>query len=133
MSITYKYNLFSPKLMTIYLNVLLFCTPSWDISLTDIYQYYYYYCHYKLYLGTACSTNGGAEDCTSILVGKPEVNRPLRRPRRRWVHNIKIDLREIGWDGMDWIDLAQDKNQWTSGICGSYSEVLRNFVVFFRS
>jgi hypothetical protein len=38
--------------------------------------------------------------------------RPLGRPRRRWVHNIKMDLREIGWDGMDWIDLAQDRDQW---------------------
>jgi hypothetical protein len=38
--------------------------------------------------------------------------RPLGRPRRRWVDNIKMDLREIGWDGMDWIDLAQDRNQW---------------------
>jgi hypothetical protein len=41
-----------------------------------------------------------------ILVGKPEQKRPLGRPRRRWVDNIKIDLREIGWDSMDWIDLA---------------------------
>jgi hypothetical protein len=38
-----------------------------------------------------------------ILVGKTEVKRPLRRPRCRWVDNIKIDLREIGWDGLDWI------------------------------
>jgi hypothetical protein len=37
--------------------------------------------------------------------------RPLGRPRRRWVVNVKIDLREIEWDGMDWIDLAQDKDQ----------------------
>jgi hypothetical protein len=42
------------------------------------------------------------------LVGKPEGKRPLGRPRCGWVDNIKIDLREIGWDGMDWIDLAQD-------------------------
>jgi hypothetical protein len=47
-----------------------------------------------------------------ILVGKPEGKRPLRRPRRRWVDNIKIDLREIGWDFMDWINLAQDREQW---------------------
>jgi hypothetical protein len=45
-------------------------------------------------------------------VGKPEGKRPLGRPRRRWVDNIKMDLRETGWDGMDWIDLAQDRNQW---------------------
>jgi hypothetical protein len=47
-----------------------------------------------------------------ILVGKPEGKRPLGRPRRRWVDNIKMDLREIGWDGMDWIDVAQDRDQW---------------------
>jgi hypothetical protein len=47
-----------------------------------------------------------------ILVGKPEGKRPLGRPRRRWVDNIKIDLIEIGWNGTDWIDLAQDRDQW---------------------
>jgi hypothetical protein len=47
-----------------------------------------------------------------ILVGMPEGKRRLGRPRRRWVDNIKIDLREIGWDGVDWIDMAQDKDQW---------------------
>jgi hypothetical protein len=46
-----------------------------------------------------------------ILVGKPEDKSPLGKPRRRWVDNIKMDLGEIGWDGMDWIDLAQDRNQ----------------------
>jgi hypothetical protein len=44
-----------------------------------------------------------------ILVGKPEGKRPLGRPRRRWVDSIKMDLR---YDGMDWIDLAQDRDQW---------------------
>jgi hypothetical protein len=42
-----------------------------------------------------------------LLVGKPQG-----RPRSKWVDNIKMDLREIGWDGMDWIDLAQDRDQW---------------------
>jgi hypothetical protein len=46
-----------------------------------------------------------------ILVGNPEGKRPLGRPRRRWVDNINIDLREIEWDGGDWIDLAQDRDQ----------------------
>jgi hypothetical protein len=46
------------------------------------------------------------------LAGKPEGKRPLERPRRRWVDNNKIDLREIGWDGRDWIELAQDTDQW---------------------
>jgi hypothetical protein len=45
-------------------------------------------------------------------VGKPEGKRPLGRPRRRWVYNIKMDLREIRWDGMDWIYLARDRDQW---------------------
>jgi hypothetical protein len=46
-------------------------------------------------------------------VGKPEGKRPLERPRRRWVDNIKMDLRAIGLDSMDdWIDVAQDRDQW---------------------
>jgi hypothetical protein len=47
-----------------------------------------------------------------ILLGKSEGKRPLGRSRRRWVDNIKIDLREIEWDGMDWIDLPPDTDQW---------------------
>jgi hypothetical protein len=47
-----------------------------------------------------------------ILVGKPEGKRPLGRSRRRWEDNIRMDLRERGWGGMDWIDLAQDRDQW---------------------
>jgi hypothetical protein len=46
------------------------------------------------------------------FVEKPEGKRPLGRPRRRWADNIKIDIREIGWDGMDWIDLVHDRDQW---------------------
>jgi hypothetical protein len=45
-------------------------------------------------------------------MGNPEGKRPLGRPRRRWVDNSKIDLTEIGWDGGDWIDLDQDRDQW---------------------
>jgi hypothetical protein len=47
-----------------------------------------------------------------ILVRKPEGKRPLGRPRRSWVDNIKMDFREIEWFGIDWIDLAQDRDQW---------------------
>jgi hypothetical protein len=47
-----------------------------------------------------------------ILVGRPEGKKPLGRPRRSWKDNIRMDLREIGWGGMDWIDLAQDRDQW---------------------
>jgi hypothetical protein len=45
-------------------------------------------------------------------VGKPEGKRQLRRPRRRWVDNTKMNLRGMEWDGMDWIVLAQDRDQW---------------------
>jgi hypothetical protein len=55
---------------------------------------------------------GEKRNAYRILVGKPEGKRPLGRPRRRWVDNIKMDLREIGWDGVDWIDMAQDRDQW---------------------
>jgi hypothetical protein len=47
-----------------------------------------------------------------VLVGRPECKRPLGRPRRRWGDNIKMDLREIGIDGLNWIRLAQDRVQW---------------------
>jgi hypothetical protein len=46
------------------------------------------------------------------LVGKPEGRRPLERSRRRWEDNIKMDLREVGWAGVDRIDLAQDRDRW---------------------
>jgi hypothetical protein len=47
-----------------------------------------------------------------ILVGKPEGKRPVGKPRRRWVDSIKMDLRVIGWNGVDWIDMVQDRDQW---------------------
>jgi hypothetical protein len=55
---------------------------------------------------------GAKKNACRILVGKPEGKRLLGRPRRRWMDNIKMDLREIGRDGMDWIDLAQDSDRW---------------------
>jgi hypothetical protein len=55
---------------------------------------------------------GAKRNAYRILMGKPEGKRPLRKVRRRWVDNIKMDLREIKWDDMDWIDLAQDKDHW---------------------
>jgi hypothetical protein len=55
---------------------------------------------------------GATRNAYRILVGKPEGKRPLGRPRCRWVDNIKMDLIEIGWDGRDWIELAQDSDQW---------------------
>ena len=47
-----------------------------------------------------------------VLMGKPEEKRPLGRPRRRWEDNIKMDLREVGGGGGDWMELAQDRDRW---------------------
>jgi hypothetical protein len=63
-------------------------------------------------MGRACSSYGEKRNAYRILVGKPEGNRPLGMHRRRWEDNIRMNLREIGWGGMDWIDLAQDRDQW---------------------
>jgi hypothetical protein len=54
---------------------------------------------------------GEKRNAYRILVGKPEGKRPLGRPKRRWEDNNKMDLREIGWGGLGWIDLAQDRDQ----------------------
>jgi hypothetical protein len=62
-------------------------------------------------MGRACNTNGAKRNAYRIFVENPEGGRPLGRPRRRWAENIKMDLREVGWDGMDRIHLAQDRDQ----------------------
>jgi hypothetical protein len=63
-------------------------------------------------MGGTCGMHGGGKCFYRILVGRPEVKRPLRRPRRRWEDNIKMDLREIGINGANGIRLAQDSVQW---------------------
>jgi hypothetical protein len=55
---------------------------------------------------------GEKRNAYRLLVGKPEGKRPLGRPRRRWVDNIRIDLLGLGWGVVDWTDLALDKNRW---------------------
>jgi hypothetical protein len=55
---------------------------------------------------------GEKRNAYRLLVGKPEGKRPLGRPRRRWMHNIRMALGEVGWGDVDWIDLAQDRNRW---------------------
>jgi hypothetical protein len=62
--------------------------------------------------GMYCSTHGERRNIYRILVGKPEVKRPLGRSRRRWEDNIKMVIRVIGCGGMDWIYLARGRDQW---------------------
>jgi hypothetical protein len=59
---------------------------------------------------------GEKRNAYRILLGKPEVRRPLGRLRNRWEETITMDLREVGWGGMDWIDLAQDMDQWRARV-----------------
>jgi hypothetical protein len=55
---------------------------------------------------------GEGRNVYRVLVGKPEGKRPFERPRRRWEDGIKMDLREVGWGGVEWIQLAQDRDRW---------------------
>jgi hypothetical protein len=61
-------------------------------------------------MGGVCSTNGEKNEYR-LLVGKPEGRRPLGRPRRRWMNNIRMDVVEVGWGDGDWIGLAQDRDR----------------------
>jgi hypothetical protein len=62
-------------------------------------------------MGGPCSTNGKQRNAYRLLVWKPERKRPLGRPKRRCVDNIRMDLAEAGWGGVGWIGLAQDRNR----------------------
>jgi hypothetical protein len=55
---------------------------------------------------------GAKRNAYRLLMGKPEGKRPLGGPGRRWVDNIRMDLREVGWGDVDWIGLAKDRNRW---------------------
>ena len=63
-------------------------------------------------MGGACSMYGGEMGLHRIMVEKPEGRKPLGRPRRRWEDNIKMDFQEVGCGGMNWIELAQDRDRW---------------------
>ena len=64
-------------------------------------------------MGGTYSAYGGVESGVyRVLMGKPEVKRPLGRPRHRWEDNIKVDFQEVGCGGMDWMELPQDRDRW---------------------
>jgi len=63
-------------------------------------------------MGRACGAYGLGEGAYRVLVGKLEGKKPLGRPRRRWVDNIRMDLQEVGCGYMDWMGLAQDRDRW---------------------
>jgi hypothetical protein len=63
-------------------------------------------------MGKACSTHEEKRKAYRILSEKPEGKRPLGTPKRRWVDNIKMDLREIEWGSMDWFNLFLERDQW---------------------
>jgi hypothetical protein len=58
------------------------------------------------------ASTGEGRGAYRILVGRPEGRRQLGKPRRRWEDNIKMNLQEVGWGSMDWIDMAQDRDRW---------------------
>ena len=70
-------------------------------------------------MGGACSTMGKRGDVYRALVGKPEGKRPFRRPSLRWEDNNKMNLQEVGCGGIDWIELAQDRDRWRACKCGN--------------
>ena len=63
-------------------------------------------------MGGACSAYGERRSVYWLLVGKPEGKRPLGGPRRRWEDNTEMDIQEVRCRGMDWIELAQDRDRW---------------------
>jgi hypothetical protein len=63
-------------------------------------------------VGRTCGTHRKGRDAYRVLVGRVKVKRQLGRPRHRWEYNIKIDLKDIGINGVNWIQLAQDRVQW---------------------
>jgi hypothetical protein len=66
----------------------------------------------RIRLAGHVARKGDSRRVYRVLVGKPEGKRPLERHRRRWEDNIKMDLQEVGYGGMDWIELAQDRDRW---------------------
>jgi hypothetical protein len=76
---------------------------------------------------------GEKRNACRLLVGKPEGKRPIGRPRRRWVDNIRMDLGEVRWGDVDWIGLVKDRNRWTAVVNSvlnfGFHEILGNYRV----
>jgi hypothetical protein len=68
-------------------------------------------------MGRECSSDREEGGVYRVLMGKPEGKRQLGSPRRRWKNNIKMDLQEVGCGGIDWIELAQDRDMWRACEC----------------
>jgi hypothetical protein len=75
-------------------------------------------------MGGTCSEYGERRGVYRVLVRKPAGKRPLGRPKGRWEYNIKVDLHEVGCGGMDWIELAQNRDRWQALV-----KVVMNFQV----
>ncbi|KAJ4434975.1 hypothetical protein ANN_23547 [Periplaneta americana] len=75
----------------------------------------------RLRLAAHVARMGESSNAYRMLVGRPKGKRPLERPRRRWEDNIKMDLREVGYDDRDWITLAQDRDRWRSYVGAAIS------------
>ena len=67
-------------------------------------------------MGRACCAYEQRRDAYRVLVGKPERMRPLERPSCRWEDNIKMGLREVRWEGINWIDVVQDRDRWRAAV-----------------
>jgi hypothetical protein len=63
-------------------------------------------------MGGECSAYGGQKRRIQVLVGQPEGKRPLGKPKYRWEDNVKMDLQEVGFGGMYWIEMAEDRDRW---------------------
>jgi hypothetical protein len=66
----------------------------------------------RMRLAGYVARKGEKKNVYRLLVGKPDGRRPLGKPRRRWLDNIRMDLVEVGWGDVDWIGLVQDRNRW---------------------
>ena len=121
--------------------------PTTDRHILIVKQYFY--TNYRLYMysvfsrrpflpgdqvntnemGRACSTYGWGKRCINGFDGEPEGKEPLERPWVGWEYNIKMAFQDIGWEGVDWIDLAQDRDKWRAVV----NRVMNNSIYPFTA